>query len=146
MSVNFNDDLKEGKKSEREFASRLIKWGAIKIEISEWDVPEYDVKATFHRLGQIYEKTYEVKTDKYAPNTDKVCIEYMYKWQPSWVFSSTADYIVYSIGEQFYYADRKKFLIDLCKLQKSEVVWGDDNNSSLWLVNRSDFNSITNEL
>ena len=146
MSLNFNDDLKEGKKAEREFASRLVKWGAIKVELSEWDVPWWDIKATFLWQGQTYEKSFEVKKDRYAENSEQVCVEYCYKWEPSWIYTSNADYIVYNIGDKFYYADRLRFIIDVSKAQKVDLVWGDGNNSNIWLVDREYFNSITNEL
>lgn len=142
----FKDDLKSWKKIEREFASRLMKRDVSKIEFSEWKFPDRDVKATFHRQGQTYDKTFEIKSDFKAEQTGNVWIEYMYKWKPSWIYTSTSDYIVYKIWDKFYYADRVRFIIELSKCLKADVYGWDDDNSQMWLVKREVFNLLTTEL
>lgn len=142
----FNDDLKEWKKAEREFASRLMRWDVVDIQFSQWEFPWRDIKATFNKWGNLVEKTYEVKEDRQADTTWNVWIEYMYKWQPSGIYTSESNYIVYKIWDKFYYADRLKFIIELNKIVKQDVVWWDDDNVQMWLVKRDVFNLLMTEL
>lgn len=142
----FNDDLKEWKKAEREFASRLMRWDVVDIQFSQWEFPWRDIKATFNICGKLVERTYEVKEDRQAETTWNVWIEYMHKWKPSWIYTSNANYIVYKIWDMFYYADRLKFIIELNKIVKQDIVWWDDNNSQMWLVKRDVFNLLMTEL
>jgi hypothetical protein len=65
----FNDDLKQWKKAEREFASRLMKWDIVDIQFSQWEFPWRDIKATFNIWGKLIERTYEVKEDRQADTT-----------------------------------------------------------------------------
>lgn len=142
----FNDDLKQWKKAEREFASRLMRWDVVDIQFSQWEFPWRDIKATFNICGKLVEKKYEVKEDRQAGTTWNVWIEYMYKWNPSWIYTSNADILVYKIWDKFYYADRLKFIIELSKIVKQDVVWWDDDNVQMWLVKRDVFNLLMTEL
>jgi hypothetical protein len=142
----FNDDLKEWKKAEREFASRLMRWDVVDIQFSQWEFPWRDIKVTFNICGKLVERTYEVKEDRQADTTWNVWIEYMYKWNPSWIYTSSADIVVYKIWDKFYYADRLKFIIELSKIVKQDVVWWDDDNVQMWLVKRDVFNLLMTEL
>lgn len=142
----FNDDLKEWKKAEREFAKRLMRWDVVDIQFSQWEFPWRDIKVTFNICGKLVERTYEVKEDRQADTTWNVWIEYMYKWNPSWIYTSSADILVYKIWDKFYYADRLKFIIELSKIVKQDVVWWDDDNSQMWLVKRDVFNLLMTEL
>lgn len=144
--MTFEEDLKSWKAIEKEFASKILKRDVSKIEFSEWKYPDRDVKVAFHKLGQTYEKTFEVKRDKQVEQTWNVWIEYMYKWNPSWIYTSTADYIVYKLWDKFYYADRLKFIIELSKVHKADIVGGDNDKSQMWLVKRDVFNLLTTEL
>lgn len=142
----FKEDLKSWQQVEREFASRLMKRDVSKIEFSEWKFPDRDVKATFHRQGQTYEKTYEVKADFQAERTGNVWIEYMFEWKPSGIYTSKSDYIVYKVWDKFYYADRLRFIIELSKCLKQDVIGGDDDKSQMWLIKKDVFKSLTTEL
>ena len=142
----FNDDLKEWKKAEREFAKRLMRWDVVDIQFSQWEFPWRDIKVTFNICGKLVERTYEVKEDRQADTTWNVWIEYMYKWNPSWIYTSSADILVYKIWDKFYYADRLRFIIELSKVVKQDVVWWDDDNVQMWLVKRDVFNLLMTEL
>jgi len=142
----FNDDLKQWKKAEREFAKRLMRWDVVDIQFSQWEFPWRDIKVTFNICGKLVERSYEVKEDRQADTTWNVWIEYMYKWNPSWIYTSSADILVYKIWDKFYYADRLKFIIELSKIVKQDVVWWDDDNSQMWLVKRDVFNLLMTEL
>ena len=142
----FEEDLKEWKKAEREFARKLFAWDIVDVQLSQWKFPWWDVKAVFDKWGELVEKTFEVKEDRMADKTGNVWIEYMYKWEPSWIYTSTADYIVYKIWDKFYYSDRLKLIIELSKCLKADVYWGDDDNSQMRLVKREVFNLLMTEL
>lgn len=142
----FNEDLKEWKAVEREFASRLLKRDVSKIEFSEWKFKDRDIKATFHKLGQTYEKTFEVKRDKKADETGNVWIEYMFNWSPSWIYTSKADYIVYKLCDKFYYTDRIRLIIELSTLCKEDVCGGDKDMSRMRLIKKDVFKVITTEI
>lgn len=142
----FEEDLKEWKKAEREFARKLFAWDIVDVQLSQWKFPWWDVKAVFDKWGKLVEKTFEVKEDRMADKTGNVWIEYMYKWEPSWIYTSTADYIVYKIWDKFYYSDRLKLIIELSKCLKADVFWGDDDNSQMRLVKREVFNLLMTEL
>lgn len=140
----FSEDLRLWKKHEREFAGLLFKnFPVVKLETAEWDFKDWDVKATFNLKGEHVEKTYEVKLDTISPTTWEVCIEHSYNWHPSWVYSSKADVIVYSLWDEFFLVGRPELLHWLTTAQKTEKVWGDGNKSWLYIVNKEDFRTIS---
>lgn len=142
----FKQDLQEWRKVEREFASRLLKYDVKKIEFSEWRFPWRDVRATFIKDWKEVERTYEIKRDRQVEDTWNVVIEYMYKWQPSGIYTSESNYIIYKLWDKFYYTDRIRFIIELSKCLKADVCGWDNDNSQMWLVKRDVFNLLTNEL
>lgn len=142
----FSKDLEDWKAVEREFASKLMKYDVVWIQFSQWKFPERDIKATFQRQGQIYDKTFEIKEDKVSERTGNVWIEYMCKGKPSWIFTSKADVIVYKLWDEFRYADRAKLLVELCTCVKEDVFGGDNNESQLFLLKRDVFNLLTKKI
>lgn len=142
----FKEDLKEWKQVEREFATKLMKYDLVDIQFSQWAFKDWDLKATFNKNWKLIEKSYEVKEDRKAEQTWNVWIEYMYNWNPSWIYTSKADVIVYKIWDKFYYADRVRFIIELSKCLKSDVCGWDDDKSQMWLVKRDVFNLLTREI
>lgn len=142
----FKDDLKVWKAIEREFASRLLKYDVKKIEFSEWKFPDYDIKATFIKDGKEVERTYEVKADLKVEKTWNVGIEYSFEWKPSGIYTSKSDYVVYKLGDRFYYADRLKLIIELSKVNKADVIWWDNDKSQMRLVNKDVFKLLTTEI
>ena len=142
----FKEDLQEWKAVEREFASRIMKWDVSKIEFSQWKFKDRDVKATFKKLGQEVEKTFEIKNDIVSERTGNVWFEVTCNSEPSGVFASKADYIVYKLWDKFYYVDRARLLLWLASVPKDIVMWGDGNKSELFLVKKEFFNAMTKEL
>jgi hypothetical protein len=130
----FEKDLKDWKAIEREFASRLMKWDVSKIEFSQWQFADWDVKATIKKNWLEVERTYEVKDDKVSPTSWNVWFEFRYNWKPSGIFTSKADIIVYHIQDDFYYEDRNELLIKLCSIPKTEIKWWDNDKSDMYLV------------
>lgn len=142
----FKDDLKEWKQVEREFAARLMKYDLVDIQFSQWAFKDYDIKATFNKNWKLIEKTYEVKRDKKSDTSGNVWIEYMCNGEPSGIYTSKADVIVYKLGDKFYYADRIRLIIELSRLHKADVIWGDNDSSQMWLIDKDVFKLHTTEI
>lgn len=138
----FDKDLELGKKTEREFASRLLKREVSDIQFSQWKFKDWDVKACFVKNWENEWKTFEIKNDLVSDRTGNVGFEYLFNNKPSWIYTSTADYIVYKLGDKFYYADRIKLIIRLSMVQKEDVRWWDNNLSRMFLVKKELFNNI----
>lgn len=132
----FENDLKEWKKAEREFAARLLQWDVRKLEIVPDNVQfkDYDIKATINKNGKDVEATYEVKTNPIFNTTGDVCFEVSCNGVPSGVYSSKADYIVYKLWPNFYYQDRWKLLLMLNKLPHEEKMGWDGGRCTLYIV------------
>jgi hypothetical protein len=144
--MTFSNDLKDWQKIEREFASRLMKWNVIKVEFPQWKFKDYDIKATFKKSWYEVEKTFEIKNDMVSDKTGNVWFEYLFRWEPSGIYTSKADYIVYKLGDKFYYIDRARLLIWLSKIDKTDVSWWDDNMAHMFLVKKEFFNSMAKEI
>ena len=142
----FKEDLESWKQVEREFASKLMKRDVSKIEFSQWKFKERDVKATFKKLWHDVEKTFEIKNDIVSERTGNVWFEVTCNSEPSWVFASKADYIVYKLWDKFYYMDRARLLMWLASVDKEIVMWWDNNKSELFLVKKERFNAMAKEL
>lgn len=142
----FKEDLELWKQVEREFATKLMKRDVSKLEFSQWKFKERDVKATFKKLGHDVERTFEIKNDMVSERTGNVWFEVTCNWEPSGVYASKADYIVYKLGDKFYYVDRARLLIRLASVDKEIVLWGDNKSSELFLVKKDYFNAMTKEL
>lgn len=142
----FEKDLKDWKAIEREFASRLMKWDVSKIEFSQWQFADWDLKATINKNWLEVERTYEVKDDKVSSTSWNVWFEFRYNWTPSGIFTSKADIIVYHIQDDFYYEDRNELLIKLCSLPKTEIKWWDDDKSDMYLVSNSYLDKLFKKL
>ena len=130
----FEQDLKEWKVAERQFASLLIStWWANEIKIPEWKFSDYDIWAK-RKDGK--ERTFEIKTNKIFNNTWNVAFEMTCNWEPSWVVESKADYIVYQLWGNFYYQNRGKLLWMLYTLPHEEKIWWDLNyRTKLFIIN-----------
>ena len=144
----FEQDLIEWQKVEREFAIRLLKYDILGLEFSNGKFPDWDIKATFLKDWVPVSRTYEIKWDRQVEDTGNVWIEFMFNWQPSGIYTSKADYIVYKLWDKFYYADRLKFLIELTKpsTPKREVCGWDKDLSQMFLLNKETFKLMTTEI
>ncbi len=142
----FKEDLKGWKAVEREFASRLLQWDIAKIEFSQGKCPDWDIKASAIKNGIPIERTYEVKHDIVSDTSGNVWFEYSYDWHPSGIYTSKADYIVYKLGDKFYCVDRLKLIIELTKLSTRDVVWGDNNKSQMFLIDKEAFKWLAIEV
>lgn len=141
----WEEDFKEGKKAEREFASLLfLRWWADEVKIPRWKFSDYDIWALF-KDGR--EKTFEIKTNKIFNNTWSVAFEIMCNWEPSGVVESKADYIVYQLWGDFYYQERGKLLCMLYMLPHEEKEWWDPKyRTKLFIVEWKYMSDLFNKL
>lgn len=92
---------------------------------------DYDFKVKFKDWT---EKSYEVKHDLRAQETWNFVIEHSNKWEPSWIYISTADYIVYRIIDKWYVEEREKLIERIKKCKKRDVKWWDWRRSWLYVI------------
>lgn len=129
--MSFVSDLALGQRAEREFAKVLLDTeNVISLEFSTGKFKYRDIKINTPE----WEKTYEIKFDRQAEQTGNYAIEYLYKWNPSWIFESKADYIVYNIKGERRIAKRWALILGLMDIEKRTTKWWDSWASSLWVL------------
>ena len=143
--MDFKQDLKMWKRAELEFMELLsYSWQVASIEWPQGKFPDYDVKAKMKSGNEI---TYEVKRDGIYPNTKCLWIEYECKWVPSGILTSKADYYVYKLWNDFYFAKKGDLLELLMKsTDKKECQWGDDGTAKLWVIPEQEFYTIAKKI
>jgi len=80
--------------------------------------------------------TLEVKYDTLFRKTWNFFIEYLYKWERSWILKYNATYFVYGDENEFWIFDRQD-LWQLSLVWWKKIIWWDDNNST-WLLIKYD--------
>lgn len=131
----FEQDLKKWKKAEREFAKRLLDWGVNRIEFAPNEqFKDWDIKCEFEKLWHNVIRTFELKHDAISEKTWNIWFEIRCNWQPSGIYSSKADYIVYLLGDKFYYQDRWELIFLLNDIPHTQTLGWDWNRSLLYVV------------
>ena len=125
----FDKDLFNWTKTEIEFVKRMLKPWIVKVEFG-WKNPDRDVRLTDENWKS---KTYEIKNNS---SDTHVAFEYAYRWQPSWVLNSKADFIVYYYQDKFHWQTRWKFLEQFMDLHKWKTSWWDNNQSDLYVMEK----------
>lgn len=137
----FEEDLKSWRNTEVEFAMRLLKRWASMVELApDMKFSDWDIRARRWWIDNYY----EIKDDKISRNTGNVGFEYMCNGEPSWVYLSKADYIVYKVEDKFYCVPRPKLLIRLEFVNKEKRKWWDWDRANLFIVKKEDFFSFVN--
>lgn len=137
--MGFEEDLKEWREVEIEFATRLLKHWASMVEIApNKKFSDWDIKAKQWTL----ENFYEVKDDKTSRTSWNVGFEYICNWKPSWIYVSKSDFITYKVDGKFYCVPRAKLLIRLEFVKKEKRKWGDWDKVELFIVEKSEFFSF----
>lgn len=145
--MGFENDLKKWKKSEREFAKRLLDWDVNRLEFApNKQFKDWDVRIEFMRRGQNMIKTFEIKDDMISQQTGNVWFEIRCNWNPSGIYASKADYIVYHLGDKFYYQDRGTLLYLLNDIPHTQTTWWDGNKSLLLIVDKKHLSDLFKEL
>ena len=146
----FEECLEKWKQIENEFVIRLIKkqLKILKIEFSDDDVQfkDYDLKITYKKDWKPITKTFEIKSDDKSLETWNICFEYACNWEPSWIFNSKADFIVYQICWNFYIKERWKLITNLNFVEKKSVEWWDWNRAKMFIVNKDKLLLLFNKI
>ena len=141
----FSECLDKWKQIEKEFVIKMIRkqLDILKIEFAPNQVfKDRDVKILYNKNWQQRESTFEIKSDDKSEETWNICFEYMCNEQPSWIYASKADCIVYQIWWEFYWKNRARLLIDLNNIEKKSVVWWDWNRAKMYLIDKSKFTNL----
>ena len=139
----FSESLEKGKQIEKEFVIRMIRkqLDILKIEFAPDGVfKDRDIRMLYNKNWEQKESTFEIKSDDKSLETWNICFEYMCNWQPSWIYASKADVIVYHIWWEFYRKSRARLLLDLDKMNdKKSVIGWDGNRAEMFLIDRNKF-------
>lgn len=129
--MSFVSDLKIWEDAQKEFAKVLLSTRKIiKLEFAQGKFKDWDIKIS----TPIWEETYEIKSDTMAPQTGNFVIETHFKWSPSWIFTSKADYIVYYVRWEWWAQERWELILRLIETEKEKVRGWDWHQSSLWKI------------
>jgi hypothetical protein len=143
----FEEDLKRWKKTEQEFAKRLIDWGLNRLEFApNKQFKDWDVRIEFEKLGQNVIRTFEIKDDMISEKTWNIWFEVRCNSKPSWIYASKADYIVYRLWDKFYYQDRWELIYALNDIPHTQTLWWDGNRALLYIVDKKYLSDLFKEL
>lgn len=143
----FEEDLKKWKKAEREFDKRLLDWWLNRLEFApNKQFKDWDVRIEFEKLGRNEIKTFEIKDDMISDKTWNIWFEVKCNWQPSGIYSSKADYIVYRLGDKFYYQDRGELIFLLNGVPHTQTTGWDGNRALLYIVEKKYLSDLFKEL
>ena len=129
--MSFVSDLAIWEDAQKEFAKVLLdskEKRVISIEFAQGKFKDWDIKTN---SIPNWEETYEVKSDTMADKTGNFVIETHFKWIPSWIFVSKADYIVYYIKWERWIQERWELILRLMNTEKRETKWWDWRQSTL---------------
>ena len=108
----FSECLDKWKQIEKEFVIKMIRkqLDILKIEFAPNQVfKDRDVKILYNKNWEKRESTFEIKSDDKSEETWNICFEYMCNEQPSWIYASKADCIVYQIWWEFYWKTEQDY-------------------------------------
>lgn len=129
--MNFVKDFQVWKTAEKIFCKYLIDYPwFVSIEVPRGKCTDWDIILT--TKDKII--TYEVKSDTMAWQTGNFVIEYRFKDEPSWIYESKADYVVYNILWEWWIQKRSELILRIQWIEKEEVRGGDGWNSSLYKI------------
>lgn len=128
----FKDDLAMWRCAEKEFVKAMIdRFDILSVEFPVWKFKFWDIKITTEQEG---EKTYEIKSDRKAPETWNFVIETRWRWKASWIFTSKADYIVYNVEWRRWIQERWELIIRLFDTPKTKTVGGDGGKTEMYKI------------
>ncbi len=143
----FRKDLERWRKIEKQFAAKLFKWDVSKIEFApNTQFKDWDLLVTFNKWWGQVTVSYEIKDDMISAQTWNVWFEVRCNGKPSGIYASKADYIVYHLGDKFYYQDRWELIYALNDIPHTQTLWWDGNKSLLYIVNKKYLSDLFKEL
>lgn len=132
--MEFSKTLESWKKIEKEFAKIMIdRYTDIeKVEFApDKQFKDWDVKIT---VGWI-ERTYEIKRDFKSQETWNIALEIKCNWNPSGIFASKADFIIYCLNEnEFYWQSRWELLYKIADISKYKTMWWDGERAEMYII------------
>ena len=129
--MSFVKDFQVGKTAEKIFCKYLIDYPwFVSIEVPRGKCTDWDIILT--TKDKVI--TYEVKSDTMADKTGNFVIEYRFKWEPSWIYESKADFIVYNILWEWRIQKRSELILRIQSVEKRETKWWDWWNSDLYVI------------
>lgn len=129
--MSFVKDLALWKSAEKIFAKYLLDYpDFISLEIPDGKFKDYDIKLT----TKTKEITYEVKSDTLAPRTWNFVIETRFKWEPSGIYASKCDYVVYNVKWERWIQSRAELILRLIETEKRVTKWWDGRQSELYVI------------
>lgn len=132
--MSFISDLRVWENAQKEFAKILLdtrESKVVSLEFAQGKFKDWDIKVNYIPEGEV---TYEVKTDTMAQDTGNFVVEYRFKWHPSWIYTSKADYIVYNVLWKWWIQERWELILRLINTEKRETKGWDWRNSSLRVI------------
>lgn len=144
--MDFSKTLESWKKIEREFAKIMIDryTDVEKVEFApDTQFKDWDVKIT---VGWI-ERTYEVKRDYKSQETWNIALEIKCNWNPSGIFASKADFIIYCLNEnEFYWQSRWELLYRIADINKYKTMWWDGERAEMYIISKELLPLLFNKL
>lgn len=133
--MDFNKTLESWKKVERLFAAKMLaRYPDIeKVEFSEWEFKDRDVKITKGWES----KTYELKRDYKSQETGNIALEIKCNGKPSGIFASKADFIIYCLNDdEFYFQSRWELLYRVADIHKYKACGWDGDRAEMYIVEK----------
>lgn len=129
----FNIDLENARKVELEFLKKILKEWISRVDRPSKDkqFKDWDIKITY---SDWTERTFEIKDCPRANEYGSIVFESECNWEPSGIFASKADYIVYHIWDERYRQHRWKLLHELVWINKYETMWWDNEKAKMYVV------------
>lgn len=144
--MEFQKTLEGWKKIEREFAKIMIDryTDVEKVEFApDTQFKDWDVKIT---VGWI-ERTYEIKRDFKSQETWNIALEIKCNWEPSGIFASKADFIIYCLNEnEFYWQNRWELLYRIADINKYKTIWWDGERAEMYIISKEILPLLFNKL
>lgn len=129
----FKLDLARAGDVELAFVKEILKPWVVRIEMpsDEEQFKDRDIKVTYKDGKEV---TFEVKGCPRANEYGSIPFESECNGEPSGIYASKADYVVYYFDDTWYYQDRWKLLHDLVSINKYETFWWDGERAKMYVV------------
>ena len=136
--MDFKTTLKWWQDVEKAFAKKLIDWKLQALEFApEGQFKDWDLKVRFKKGWKIQENTFEIKRDFKSQETWNIALEYRCNWEPSGIYASKADYIVFCLENwEFYYQDRWELLYRISNINKYSTCWWDWDRAEMYIIKK----------
>lgn len=141
--MSFISDLKLWETAQYEFAKVLLSTKKIiNLQFAQWKFKDWDIRIETPE----WEKTYEVKLDTKAPETNNFVVEFRCSWKASGIYSSKADYIVYNVKWEWRIQERWELILRLIDTEKRITKWGDWFRVEMYVIKCDELPNLFNKI